>query len=216
MLKITAALALLVLSIAGPAPAQAAPDCAPGNLSHYEHLGAQGCHIGPARFFNFHYYQASDGLPPSAISVTPGTTPTGGNPGLLLEAHWTAPVQDKSSVSYDVDVPPPAKPLTAATLQMEFGQVSGTGEANVVTRICSSPLNSGACGPSALKLEVTLSARAGRKASDDRPLQNPLHSFHVISTPHLITGRNGSAGMNGFMLVFHLQPSPAAAGKTGN
>jgi hypothetical protein len=140
----TAALILLMLAIAALAAAQAVPDCAPGNLAEYEHLGAQGCNIGNARFSNFHYHKASDGLPADAISVTPGTTPTGGDPGLLLEAHWTTPAQEKSFTSYDVEVPPAAQPLAGATLQMEFGQVSGTGEANVATGIC--PLETAVSG----------------------------------------------------------------------
>jgi hypothetical protein len=214
MIKRTAALALLLLSMAWHAAGQVVPDCTPGNLSEYEHLGAQGCNIGQARFFNFHYHKASGGLPPGAISVTPGTTPTGGDPGLLLEAHWAAPSQENSFISYDVEIPPAAKPLAGATLQMELGQISGTGEANVVTQICPLEASSDACGASAPRLEVMLSARAGRNVSDHRGLRIPLRSFRVISKPTLTTGRNGSARMNGFMMVFHFQSSPVSnAGK---
>ncbi len=215
MINKAAALALLVLSIACHALGQVAPDCAPGNLSDYERLGAQGCNIGQARFFNFHYHKASGGLPPGAISVTPGTTPTGGDPGLLLEAHWAAPSQENSFISYDVEIPPSAKPLTGATLEMELGRVSGTGESKVVSQICPSGPHSDACGPPALELHVMLSARAGRNVSDHRELRIPLRWFRVISKPALTTGRNGSASMNGFMLVFHLHGTPAVTGKPG-
>ncbi len=212
MLKQIATLALLVLSMAWYAAGQATPDCAPGKLADYEHLGAQGCTIGHARFFNFHYHKTPNGLPASAISVTPGTTPNSGDPGLLLEAHWHTPLQQGSFISYRVDVPAVAGPLIGATLEMEFGQITGTGEATVVTEICSAEAASGKCGAGALALHVILSARAGRKVSDHRGLQNPLRSFRVINTPSLTTGRNGSASMNGFMMVFHFQAAPPTAG----
>ena len=134
--KKAAAAALLVFALLSLAAAQV-PDCAPGKLSDYEKLAAQGCLIGDKRFSDFRYHQASDGLPSDSISVTPGTVPDSDDPALLIEATWVAPSYQGSFVSCTVAVQPNGKPIGGATLEMQFGQITGTGEAKVVAELCS-------------------------------------------------------------------------------
>ena len=89
---------LIVFTIAMVSAATAqVPDCALGKLSDYEMLGPQGCAVGENRFSNFRYQHASGGLPSSAISVTPGTSPDSDDPGMLFEAKWVAPVTSRPS-----------------------------------------------------------------------------------------------------------------------
>ncbi len=104
-------------------------------LSDYEKLGAQGCLIGDKKFSNFQYHQGATGLPSDAISLTPGTTPESDNPGLLFEGKWAA-ASEESFVSYDIEAQANGKPITGASLQMQFGEISGTGTATVLADLC--------------------------------------------------------------------------------
>jgi hypothetical protein len=200
-LKSAAAVALLVLAILSLAKAQV-PACTPGKLSDYEMLGAQGCLVGENRFSGFRYYQASGGLPSSAISVTPGTSPDNDDPGMLFEAKWAAPTP-QSSVSYMVDVQPKGKPISGATLQMQFGEISGPGEAKVVAEICPLTVAADNCGAQELKLQVVLSTGPARKVSDTGTLNSSTRQLRVIHLLSVAAGKEGAASFNGFMAVFH-------------
>lgn len=134
-LKFLAAV-LVVLATHSPAAAQV-PDCGPGKLSDYEKLGTQGCMIGDKRFASFSYHQGLNALPSSSISVTPGTVPDSDDAGLLFEAKWAAPDSRESFVSYTVEVQLNGKPITGASLEMQFGEITGTGEARVAAQLCS-------------------------------------------------------------------------------
>lgn len=148
---------LIAVAIAGMSLARAqAPECVPASLAFYEALGAQGCVVGDAKFSNFKYQQA-DGLPAASINLTPGTAPDSSDPGLLVESSWTNPSSKGSSISYTVEIQR-GKPINGATLEMQFGQITGTGEARVETQMCPPAEGSDSCGEGSLKLQVVLSA----------------------------------------------------------
>ena len=199
--KRLAAGALLVFAMLSLATAQV-PDCSPGKLSDYEKLGAQGCAIGDKKFSNFRYHQASDGLPSDAISVTPGTVPDSDDPALVLEAAWVAPSAQGSFVSYTVEVQPKGKLISGATLEMQFGQITGTGEAKVIAELCPVAGNTDSCGVGELKLQVVLVSSQPKKVMDMGELKTPMREVRVISPLSIATGKNGTARLNGFMTVF--------------
>ena len=140
----------MVLELATFVAAQV-PDCSPGKLSDYEKLGAQGCAIGGMHFSNFTYHQGPSGLPSNAISVTPGTVTDSDDPALLFEANWTTPMPG-SSVSYKLEVAPDGKPISGASLEMQFGQITGSGEAEVAAEFHQSTNSLNTCGPAQLTL----------------------------------------------------------------
>jgi hypothetical protein len=204
----TAALAkwvviLIVFTVAVASAGKAqVPDCAPGKLSEYEMLGAQGCTVGENRFFSFRYHQGSGGLPSSAIAVTPGTSPDNDDPGMLFEAKWVAP-SAQSFVSYMIDVQPKGKPISGVTLQMQFGEITGAGEAKVETEICPLAASADNCGAPELKLQVVLSTGPARKVSDTGQLNTSTRQLRVVHLLSVTAGKGGTASFNGFMPVFH-------------
>jgi hypothetical protein len=200
-LKRLMARVLLVLATLSCATAQV-PDCAQSKLSDYEKLGPQGCLIGDKKFANFRYHQAADGLPGDSISLTPGTVPGNDDPALLIEAAWVAPSSQGSYVSYTVEVQPKGKPISGATLEMQYGQITGTGEAIVFTELCPVADDADRCGMPQLKLAVQLDTTHPRKVMDSGELKTPLGEVRVISPLTIATGKNGTASLNGFMTVF--------------
>lgn len=214
--KKLAAAALLSLAALSFAHAQVA-DCAPGKLSDYEKLGAQGCMIGDKKFSNFQYHQGAAGLPSDAISLTPGTTPETDDPGLLFEAKWASASED-SFVSYDVEAQPNGKPISGASLQMQFGTITGTGTAAVQAHLC--PLDnttdscdvlahlcpvddaSGVCGSEEIELKVVLSANGPKTPAAYGRFNQPQRAIRVVTPIDLAPGSGGSADMDGFMAVF--------------
>lgn len=210
MLESAVAAGLLVLATLSLAGTQV-PDCTPGKLSDYELLGPQGCAVGENRFSNFRYRHASGGLPSSAISITPGTSPDSDDPGMFFEAKWVAPVQ-QSSVSYLVDVQPKGKPISGATLQMQFGEITGAGEAKVDTEICPPVASADNCGAPELKLQVVLSTGPARKVSDTGQLNSSTRQLRVIHLLSVATGKGGTASFNGFMAIFQGKAMKAQAG----
>ncbi|MGB8888790.1 MAG: hypothetical protein WCC87_18825 [Candidatus Korobacteraceae bacterium] len=193
--------ALLVFAALSLATAQV-PDCTPGKLSDYEKLGQQGCLIGDKKFSNFRYHQVADGLPSDSISLTPGTVPGSDDPALLIEAAWVAPSNQESSVSYTVEVQPKGKSISGATLEMQYGQITGTGKAMVFAELCPVAGDADHCGVPQLKLAVELDSTQPRKVMDSGELKTPLREVRVISPLTIATGKNGTASLNGFMTVF--------------
>jgi hypothetical protein len=202
--------ALLVLGTLSWAAAQV-PDCAPGKLSDYQKLGPDGCLIGDKKFANFRYHQGADGLPADAISLTPGTVPGNDDPALLIEAAWVAPSNQGSYVSYTVEAQPKAKPISGATLEMQYGQITGTGAAEVFAELCPVAGDADRCGMPQLKLEVELDSTQPRKVTDSGELKTPLREVRVISPLTMATGKNGTASLNGFMTVFRSSTTQAFA-----
>jgi hypothetical protein len=200
--------ALIVLAALSLATAQA-QDCAPGKLSDYEKLGAKGCALGKNHFSNFTYRQASDGLPAAAISVTPGTVPDSGDPGLLFEAAWVAPSYRGSSVAYTVEVQPSGMPISGVSLEMQFGQITGTGEARVGAHVY--PLVGVPDASADLKLDVFLGPGQGKKASDSGEFKNPVRQLRVISPLTIAAGKGGTASLKGFTTVFHFNTEQVAS-----
>ncbi len=198
--KKLAATALLTLTTLSFAHAQVA-DCAPGNLSDYEKLGAQGCMIGEKKFSNFQYHQGAAGLPSDAISLTPGTTPDTDDPGLLFEAKWASASED-SFVSYNVEAQPNGKPISGASLQMQFGTITGTGSATVLADLCSSDGTADTCGSQKLELKVVLSAHGPKTPAANGQFNEPQRAIRVVTPIDLASGRGGSADLDGFMAVF--------------
>jgi hypothetical protein len=178
------------------------PDCAPGKLSDYEKLGATGCLIGDKRFFNFQYHQEAAGLPSSAISVTPGTIPITEDPGILFEGKWSS-ASRKSYVSYIVEVQPNGKPITGASLEMQFGEITGTGKASVLADLCPAEGASQSCGGQELELQVVLSAAGTKKPLDKARFKEPQQRIRVVNPVDVDSGKGGSATLDGFMAVFY-------------
>jgi len=197
-------LGLLTLVLSGVSFAAAPiPDCDPGKLSDYLKMSAEGCAVGKYRLSNFSYHPGSDGLAADAISITVGVSPGSDDPGILIEGHWSHPLRQPSIISYSVEPLPAGRLLAAATLQMQFGQVTDTGEARVATDICPASTAGNHCPVADLKLHVVLSATAQRKASDNGRLPGPASQLRITNVVTLSSGRNGAASFNGFMLVLH-------------
>lgn len=177
------------------------PECVPGSLASYEALGPQGCRVGDARFANFKYQQA-DGLPAASITLTPGTAPDSSDPGLLVEGSWNSPTSKGSSISYSVEIER-GKPINGGTLEMQFGQISGTGEARVVTQICAFADGADGCADGSLKLQVVTSAGPEKRVKQTARLAAPQRQVRVVSVLSVVDGKNGTASFNGFMTVLH-------------
>ena len=191
----TALLAITTLSFAG---AQVT-DCAPGKFSDYEKLGAIGCLIGDKKFSNFHYHQGPGGPSGDAIAVTPGTTPETDDPGLLFEGKW---LSRESFVSYVVEVQPNGKPITGASLEMQFGQITGTGKASVVAYLCPVDSVAESCGPQKVELQVVINANRSKKAVDQGQFHDPQKQIRVITPMEVSPGSGGTAELDSFMTVF--------------
>jgi hypothetical protein len=200
ILRKVAATALLGFATLSFADAKVA-DCIQGTLSDYEKLGNQGCLIGDKRFSNFQYHRGANGLPSNAISLTPGTIPETDDPGLLFEAKWTSASQE-SFVSYDIEVQPNGKPITGASLEMQFGQITGTGRATVLAELCPEDGSAAGCGAQKVELKVVLSADGSKKPLDNAQFKEPLKAIRVISPVDVAPGSGGSATLDGFMAVF--------------
>ena len=200
-----------VIVLAGAIPALGqVPDCGPGKLSDYLAMGPQGCAIGTLRFSQFTYSPAPGGPPANAISVTPGTVPESDDPGLLLEAAWSTPSAG-SSVSYSIEVAPGRKSVSGASLEMQLGQVTGTGAAKVTAELHPSPSAVGGCGPAELTLSVFLDATNAKKAVDKGQLKEPAQQLCVVTPVSLSPGKRGSAKLQGFMTVFHFSDLQSAS-----
>jgi hypothetical protein len=206
---VAAGLLSMTLAVGAFAAAQVRP-CEPGTLADYEKLGAQGCAIADKHFFNFTYHPASDGLPADAISVTPGTVTESDEPALLLEAAWSTPSPD-SLVSYNVEVLPGGKPVSGVSLQMRFGQITGTGQAKVSAELHQLTDSPRTCGASELTLNVFLGANRPKKPQDDGRLKDPARQLCVVTPVSLAPGKNGSANLKGFMTVFHSRLEQSAS-----
>jgi hypothetical protein len=195
-LAVTALLGLATVSFCNAA----VEDCAPGKLSDYEKLGAQGCLIGDKKFSNFQYHQGAAGPPSDAISLTPGTTPDTDDPGLLFEAKWASASQE-SFVSYNVEVQPNGKPITGASLQMQFGTITGTGKVTVLTDMCPSDGTTDSCASEKLELKVVLSAHGPKTPEANGRFKEPQRAIRVV-TPIDVASGGGSADLDSFMAVF--------------
>jgi hypothetical protein len=206
---------LAVVALAGISEAAAqVPDCDSAKLTEYLKLGADGCAVGKYRLSNFEYRPGPDGLSASAISVTAGISPGSDDPGILIEGNWSRPLRQPSTISYNVEPLPAGRLLDGATLEMQFGQVTDTGEASVATEVCPAVTTSDRCAVADVKLHVTLSA-AQRRASNNGRLAGPASHLRVTDTISLAAGKNGSASFTGFMLVLHAigSQSPTTNGR---
>ena len=177
------------------------PACAEGKLSDYEKLSRSGCLIGDKQFFDFQYQQGVGGLPSAAISVTPGTTPITDDPGILFEGKWAAMSHD-SYVSYTVAAIPNGRRINGASLEMQFGQITGPGKASVTTELC--PINEAgqSCGTKKVELQVVLSDDGKRKATDIAKFQQPQTEIRVTTPVEVSPGKGGDVELGGFMTVF--------------
>jgi hypothetical protein len=177
-------------------------ECTAGKLSDYEQLGAQGCTIGDKHFSNFTYHRPPNGLSADAIVITPGTVPDSDDPALLFEGAWVSPSLG-SSISYDVEVAPSGKPINSASLEMQFGEITGTGEARVAAELHQSTNIPSNCGPTELSLTVFVGASPHKQAIDNGRLKDPARQLCVVTPMSITPGKNGSASLNGYMTVFH-------------
>jgi hypothetical protein len=209
-----AAVILTALLLGHAAFAAEIPECVPGTLSGYLKLGAQGCRVGDKRFANFSY-RSTNGVPAEAISVNPGAVADTEDPALLFEAQWAAPSDITSSIGFSVEALASGKPVTDASLEMQSGQIAGTGEASVGTemRAIDGIVPSSAPALTA-KLQVALHA-AGRRPVDSAHLSNPARVLAVEIPVHLAAGKGGDASLKGFMLVFRSAQVPTLSAGSG-
>jgi hypothetical protein len=198
---ITVGLVIAIMLAVATLVAAQTKDCTAGKLSDYEQLGSQGCTIGDKHFSNFTYHRTPNGLPADAILITPGTLPGSDDPALSFEGAWASPSLG-SSISYDIEVAPSGKPINSASLEMEFGEITGTGEARVAAELHQSNVPSN-CGPTQLMLTVFLGASQHKQAIDDGQLKDPARQLCVVTPVSITPGKNGSASLKGFMTVFH-------------
>lgn len=192
---------ILVVFAALSAASAQVPACAEGKLSYYEKLGPAGCMIGDKQFFNFQYRQGVGGLPSTAISVTPGTTPVTDDPGILFEGKWASMSRD-SYVSYTVAAVPRGRPISGASLEMQFGQITGPGKATVITELCPMNQVDQSCGNTRLELQVVLSGDGQRKATDTGKFQQAQTEVRVRTPLEVSPGKGGDVELGGFMTVF--------------
>ena len=202
------ALIAMILAFTSLAAARV-PDCTPGSLSDYEKLGAQGCAIGDKNFSNFTYHRAPNGLAASAISVTPGTVTESDDPALLFEAAWVTP-SPGSSLSYQVEVATAGSRISGASLEMQSGQITGTGQAGVTAELHQSSEAPSTCGAAELTLNVVLAGSQRKKALDKGQLKDPARRLCVVTPVSVTPGKSGSASLKGFMTVFHSSATSAA------
>ena len=210
--RVRIAVGLLIATMFAVATLAAAQtkECASGKLSDYEQLGAQGCSIGDKHFSNFMYHRAPNGLPDDAISITPGTVPDSDDPALLFEGAWVSP-SPGSSISYDIEVAPNGKPISSATLEMEFGEITGTGQARVADELHQSTNIPSNCGPTQLMLTVFLGASQHKQAVDNGQLKDPARQLCVVTPVSITPGKSGSASLKGFMTVFHSRQAQSSS-----
>ncbi len=199
--KNVVATVVLVLATLSLAAAQV-PECELGKLSDYEKLGSSGCMIGDKKFSNFSYHRGLNGLPSGSITVTPGTVPESEDAGLVFEAKWAAPSSLESFVTYAVEVQPDGKPIKGASLQMQFGEITGTSKATVEAELCSLDSNSDTCGGQQLDLKVVVSSDKSKKAVDSGHFKTPLRALRVSTPLDVAPGSGGTATLEGFMTVF--------------
>lgn len=193
------AIAIIQTAVAQP------PDCVPSKLSDYQRLGPQGCAVGDKHFSSFTYDPTLHGPPATAIWVTPGTVTDSDDPALLFEAQWDSS-SSRSSISYRVEVAPQGKPVRGASLEMQFGQITGTGEAKVAAELRQAINSLSSCGPAQVTLNVFLEANQGKRAVDNGELKDAASQLCVVTPVTVAPGRNGSASLKGFMIVFHSSP----------
>jgi hypothetical protein len=170
-------------------------------LSDYEKLSASGCLIGDKQFLNFQYHQGAGGLPANAISLTPGTTPNTNDPAILFEGKWAAAASD-SYVSYMVATTYQGRPINGVSLEMQFGQITGSGKASVTADLCAANGADVNCGAQKMELQVVLSADGSRKAMDSAHFQQPQTEIRVMTPVAVSPGKGGSVELDGFMTVF--------------
>jgi hypothetical protein len=195
-------LATVLLGFATLATVQAqVPDCAPGKLSDYEKLNANGCLIGDKQFLNFEYHEGIGGLPGDAISVTPGTTPSTNDPAILFEGKWASAASD-SYMSYMVATTYKGRPINGASLEMQLGQITGAGNASVIADLCAADGADVNCGAQKVELQVVLSADGKRKATDTAHFQQPQTEVRVTTPVNVVPGKGGDVELDGFMTVF--------------
>ncbi len=199
-----AAVALFVfvsfITAAGQTPI---PECVPGKLSEYLKLPPQGCTVGNYIFSDFRYHPSPGALPAGAISLTAGIAPGTSDPGLFVEAKWAAPLRPGSSLSYRVGLQPQGVAIVGVGLEMQFGQITGTGEAEVSTEVCPLEGAPDTCSPGGFKLRVLVAASDAKKVQDSGQFTRPTRYLKVVNVLSAVTGKNGSASFDGFMAVFH-------------
>lgn len=160
-------------------------------------MGPDGCRIGNVQVLGF-VRRGTGLLKSSSISVTPGTSIDSNDPALLVEAHWTAKPDQSLVLTYRVTVVTTGGAIGGGTLEMQFGQISGTGTGHIDAELC--PVGENDC----MKLQTLLGADRPHKPRDAGELRAPVRELQVNESLELSAGRNGSAQVNGFMTVFRL------------
>lgn len=120
----------------------------------------------------------------------------------MFEAKWAAPASLESFVTYTIEVRPDGKPIKGASLQMPFGEITGTGNATVAEEVCPWDGNLDSCGDQRLDLKVVLSSDKSKKAVDSGYFKSPLTAVRVSTPVDVAPGRGGTAILEGFITVF--------------
>ena len=94
-------------------------------------------------------------------------------------------------MSYEVEVQPNGKPITGASLEMQFGQITGTGRATVLADMCPEDGSAASCGTQKVELKVVLSADGSKKPLDNAQFKEPLKAIRVITPVYVAPGSGG-------------------------
>jgi hypothetical protein len=105
-------------------------------------------------------------------------------------------------VSYNVEAQPNGKPITGASLQMQFGTITGTGKAKILADMCSADGSTDSCGSQKLELKVVLSGKGRKTPEANGQFKEPQRAIRVLTPIDLSLGSGGSAELDGFMAVF--------------
>lgn len=105
-------------------------------------------------------------------------------------------------MTYTIEVQPDGKPIKGASLQMQFGEITGTGKATVMAELCPLDGNSDNCGDKQLDLKVVLSSDKSKKAVDSGHFKSPLTAVRAFTPVDVAPGSGGTATLEGFMTVF--------------
>ena len=115
-----------------PSLGNAAPLCVAGTLDQYIALGAGGCSVGPATFFDFTasvLLPLADPIAPSSVTVTP----TAGV-GLDFGVNQTADPLDLFDILIGFSIS--GTPISQATLSMAGSSASNDGNVTAVEDVC--------------------------------------------------------------------------------
>jgi hypothetical protein len=206
-------LVVVALIVAIPALGTAAP-CLPGSLLGYVGLGAAGCQIGSATFFDFEARSSFFGgsaIDPSQIEVIPMALALGPRLDFVLTGNAGAGEILGAAIGYSISGPK----LSLAILSMAGSGDSGDGVATVIEDVCAGDVfvsdPSNCLNPPQSSILVIHDPLLGYLGPDSTPL--PVASFFDVFVDLTLDGGSaGSASLSGPGTITNqfTVPEPAA------